>query len=198
VFSFKEGKIMLKFIVSSLLAVAASVSIAAVEVAGIKFEDTVSANGQELTLNGAGVRSRFMVKVYAAGLYVSQKSSNGKAIVEAKTARRVQMVMLRDLSADQLADALKDGIDNNASQAELDAIKAEIESLLNIMRGMKEAKKTQVIALDFSADGKTTVSVNGTARGNVASEPLQRALLKIWLGDKPIQNDLKSAMLGQS
>jgi Chalcone isomerase-like len=189
---------MLKIIVSTLVALAAGASFAAVEVAGVKFEDTVSASGQELTLNGAGVRSRFMVKVYAAGLYVSQKTSSGKAIVDAKTARRIQMVMLRDLGADQLADALKDGIDNNASQAELDAIKAEIDSLLNIMRAMKEAKKGQVIALDFAADGKTTVSVNGTARGNVASEPLQRALLKIWLGDKPIQNDLKSAMLGQS
>jgi hypothetical protein len=189
---------MLKLFAGALLSLVATAALASVEVAGIKFEDKVSAGGQELVLNGAGVRTRFVVKVYAAGLYVSQKSSNAKAIVDAKTARRVQMVMLRDLSADQLADALKDGIDNNASQAELDAIKAEVESLLNIMRGMKEAKKTQVIALDFSADGKTTVSVNGAARGNVASEPLQRALLKIWLGEKPIQNDLKSAMLGQS
>jgi hypothetical protein len=189
---------MFKLIVSIMVAMAAGLSFAAVEVSGVKFEDTVSVGGQELVLNGAGVRSRFMVKVYAAGLYVSQKSSNAKALVEAKTARRVQMVMLRDLGADQLADALKDGIDNNATQSELDAIKSEIDQLLNIMRAMKEAKKGQAIALDFAADGKTTVSVNGAARGNVASEPLQRALLKIWLGDKPIQNDLKSAMLGQS
>jgi Chalcone isomerase-like len=189
---------VLKFFTGVLLSLVASAAIAAVDVAGIKFEDKVSAGGQELALNGAGVRSRFMVKVYAAGLYVSQKSSNAKAIVDAKTARRIQMVMLRDLGADQLADALKDGIDNNATQAELDAIKSEIDQLLNIMRALKEAKKGQVIALDFAADGKTTVSVNGAGSGIVASEPLQRALLKIWLGDKPIQNDLKSAMLGQS
>jgi hypothetical protein len=189
---------MLNIIVFVFATLVATASIASVEVAGVKFENTVSAGGQELVLNGAGVRSRFVVKVYAAGLYVSQKSSNAKSIVEAKTARRIQMVMLRDLTADQLADALKDGIDNNASQAELDAIKGEIDALLNVMRAMKEAKKGQTVALDFSADGKTTVSVNGAARGNVASEPLQRALLKIWLGDKPIQNDLKSSLLGQS
>ncbi len=188
---------MLKFIASTLLSLVATATFASVEVAGVKFEDKVNASGQELVLNGAGVRTKVFIKIYAAGLYVSQKSSNAKSIVDAKTARRVQMVMLRDLTADQLADALKDGIDNNASQAELDAIKAEIESLLNIMRAMKEAKKGQVVALDFSVDGKTTVSVNGAARGNVASEPLQRALLKIWLGDKPIQNDLKAGMLGQ-
>lgn len=187
---------MLKFAIGVIAAVCASAALASVEVAGVKFDDKISAGGQELVLNGAGVRSKLFIKLYAAGLYVTQKSSNAKTVVDAKTARRVQMVMLRDLTADQLADALKDGIDNNASQAELDAIKTEVDQLLGIMRAMKEAKTKQIVALDFSADGKTTVSVNGAARGSVASEPLQRALLKIWLGDKPIQNDLKSAMLG--
>jgi long-chain acyl-CoA synthetase len=149
-------------------------------------------------LNGGGVRSRFVVKVYAAGLYTVQKSSNGQTIINAKTPRRIQLSMLRDLSADQLADALKDGIDNNATQTELDSLKAEIESLLGVMRGMKEVKTGQAIALDFTADGKTTVSVNGAVRGSVGSEGLQKALLKIWLGDKPIQNDLKRGLLGAS
>ncbi len=184
------------FFVSAAIALSFP-AFAAVEVAGVKFEDQASVAGQELVLNGAGVRTRVFIKVYAAGLYGAQKSSNAATIIGAKTHRRMQLSMLRDVGADQFTDALKDGIDNNTPQAELDAIKGETEQLLNIMRGLKEAKSGQVIALDFSADGKTTVSVNGAARGSVASEPLQRALLKIWLGEKPIQNDLKRALLGQ-
>jgi long-chain acyl-CoA synthetase len=186
---------MKKVLVGLVLAWVSAVALAA-DFGGVKFDEKVSVGGQELVLNGGGVRSRFVVKVYAAGLYTAQKSSNAQAIINAKTPRRIQLHMLRDLSADQLADALKDGIDNNASQAELDSLKAEIESLLSVMRGLKEAKTGQAIALDFTADGKTTVSVNGTARGSVSSEGLQRALLKIWLGDKPIQNDLKRGLLG--
>jgi hypothetical protein len=169
---------------------------AAVEVAGVKFEDQVNVAGQDLTLNGAGMRTRFVVKVYAAGLYLQQKASNGNSIAASKATRRMQIVMLRDVGADQFADALKDGIDNNTPQADLDAIKAEIDQLLTIMRSLKEAKTGQTITLDFTPDGKTAVSVNGQAKGSVTNEPLQRALLKIWLGDKPIQNDLKRALLG--
>jgi long-chain acyl-CoA synthetase len=186
---------MKKFL-TVFLATCASSFVFAADFGGVKFDEKITVGGQELTLNGGGVRSRFVVKVYAAALYTAQKSSNAQTIINAKTPRRMQLSMLRDLSADQLADALKDGIDNNATQAELDSLKAEIDSLLGIMRGLKEAKSGQNIQLDFGADGKTTVSVNGAARGSVASEGLQKALLKIWLGDKPIQGDLKRGLLG--
>src|SRR5882672_8064195 len=47
-----------------------------VEVAGVKFEPTVQLDGATLLLNGAGVRTRAIFKVYAAGLYVPQKSTD--------------------------------------------------------------------------------------------------------------------------
>ncbi len=188
---------MLKTVFAAAVSVGLSFA-SAMDVGGVKFEDKVSVGGQELVLNGGGVRSRFMVKVYAAGLYLPAKSGNAQTVVAASGNRRLQLSMLRDLSSDQLADALKEGIDNNSTQAELDAIKAEVEQLLGVMRALKEAKSGQNITLDFMADGKTTVSVNGAARGAVGNAALQRALLKIWLGDKPIQNDLKRGLLGQS
>jgi hypothetical protein len=179
-----------------LFAIASSLSCAA-EFGGVKFDEKVSSGGQEMVLNGGGVRTRVFVKVYAAALYTAQKTSNAQSIINAKSGRRMQLTMLRDLTSDQLADALKDGIDNNATQPELDAIKAETEQLLGMLRAMKEVKTGQTVVLDFNADGKTNVLLNGASRGSVAGEGLQKALLKIWLGDKPIQNDLKRGLLGQ-
>lgn len=40
---------------------------AAIDVNGIKFEDTNKVGGKELTLNGAGMRTKLVIKVYAAG-----------------------------------------------------------------------------------------------------------------------------------
>jgi long-chain acyl-CoA synthetase len=54
-----------------------------------------------------------------------------------------------------------------------------------------------VITLDF-ADESTRIAQDGAARGSIAGEPFNRALLRIWLGDKPVQADLKKAMLGGS
>jgi hypothetical protein len=189
-------KRFIQSLVTGVLSICAAALVHAADFGGVKFEEKATVGGQELVLNGGGVRSRFMVKVYAAGLYAPQKASNANAIITNKGARRVHIAMLRDVPAEQFADALKDGIDNNTPQAELDAMKGEIDQLLGVMRSLKEAKSGQAITLDFLPDGKTTVSVNGAAKGSVGTEPLQRALLKIWLGDKPIQNDLKRGLLG--
>ena len=33
-------------------------------------------------------------------------------------------------------------------------------------------------------------------KGTIPGEPFNRALMKVWLGDHPVQSDLKKAMLG--
>jgi hypothetical protein len=39
--------------------------------------------------------------------------------------------------------------------------------------------------------------VNGAPRGKpIAGEDFYRALLRIWIGDNPVQDDLKKALLG--
>lgn len=43
----------------------------------------------------------------------------------------------------------------------------------------------------------TQVWINGTLKGSVAGEDFSQALLKIWLGKKPADADLKEAMLGK-
>ncbi len=60
---------------------------------------------------------------------------------------------------------------------------------------LKEVKEKDVITLDY-VDGGTKMAVNGVAKGTMPGEPFNRALTKIWLGEKPVQADLKKAMLG--
>ena len=51
------------------------------------------------------------------------------------------------------------------------------------------------LAFDF-VDGGTRVSLNGQAKGTIAGDAFNKALLNAWIGDKPVQDDLKKAMLG--
>ncbi len=81
---------------AALAALALAVPALAREVAGVQFPDAVSAGGQELRLNGAGVRTKLFVKVYAGGLYVAQPSGDAEAIVAADAPKRVRVVFLRD------------------------------------------------------------------------------------------------------
>ncbi|MBI5784258.1 MAG: chalcone isomerase family protein [Rhodocyclales bacterium] len=167
----------------------------AVEVGGVRIDEQAKVGTTDLLLNGAGIRTRIFFKVYVGALYLPKKTNLAVAVIESKEPRRVVLHMLRDLSADQLFGALMDGLKNNHGEAELAKLKPDTDQFENLMRGIGNARTGDVIGIDFSADG-IAVAFNGQARGNVASEAFGRALLKVWLGDKPADGDLKRAMLG--
>jgi long-chain acyl-CoA synthetase len=166
----------------------------AAEVGGVKLDDRASVGGQELVLNGAGIRTRAIFKVYVGSLYVPAKSATLPAVL-AKGPRRVQLNLLRNLSADQLVDALIDGLKDNTSEAEFASIKPQADQLVTIMKSFGEVKEGTVVTLDF-VDGETRIAQNGQGKGAIAGEPFNQALMRIWLGEKPVQADLKKAMLG--
>jgi long-chain acyl-CoA synthetase len=108
------------------------------------------------------------------------------------------MNFLRDLSVNQLVGGLVGGLNANNTPAELAAVRAPTEELLHIMKRFQdvEMKEGDVLTLDF-IDGVTTVALNGQAGGAVSGEAFNRALTRIWLGDKPAHPALKKAMLGE-
>jgi long-chain acyl-CoA synthetase len=166
----------------------------AAEVGGVKLEDKITLGGKELVLNGAGIRTRAVFKVYVASLYVPAKSKDAAGVLAAGP-RRIQMNLLRNLSADQLVDALVDGLTANNPPAEMAALKPQTDELVRIMKGFGEVKEGNVVTLDF-IDGATRIGFNGEPKGSIGGEPFNKALTRIWLGDKPVQDDLKKAMLG--
>jgi hypothetical protein len=187
-------------LIFALIAAALPLAAPAAEVAGVKLEDQarLAPNGPELVLNGAGVRTRFFVKVYAAGLYVTEKKTSATELLALGGPKRFAMVMLRDVTAAQLSDALNDGFKANNSPADQERYKAQLGELLAIMNALGGAKKGEVVALDYLSDAGTRVQLNGEARGKpIADEGFYRALLKVWLGDNPVDGDLKKGLLGQ-
>ena len=166
----------------------------ATEVGGVALADKTPIAGQELVLNGAGVRTRVIIKVYVASLYLPQKAGDLQGVL-AKSPRRIQLNLLRTLSADQLAEALNDGLAEANAAANLAAVKPQADQLLAIMKAFKEVKEKDVVTLDF-VDGATKVNWNGEVKGTIPGAAFSRALTKIWLGDKPVQADLKKALFG--
>jgi len=172
----------------------ASLPVLAADVGGVKLEDKVSLGGHELMLNGAGIRTKFMFKVYVGSLYVPAKASS-TAAVYAKAPRRVQLNMLRDVTSDQMQEALVDGIKQGNAAADAAAVKAETDQLTSIIQSLGPLKEGNVLTFDF-VDGATKVSLNGAAKGSIPGEAFNKALFNAWLGDNSVQPDLKKAMLG--
>jgi hypothetical protein len=178
-----------------VLLMALALPAAAAEVAGVKIEDRTRVAGAELALQGAGLRKRVFFKVYAIGLYVADRAADP---VQQPGAKRVAIHMLRDVGAETFSKALVDGMRPNHDAAAMQQFEPRIAQLTAIMAGMKEAKKGMAIALDWVPGTGTRVTIEGKPAGEpIAGEDFYQALLRIWLGEKPVQADLKKALLGQ-
>jgi hypothetical protein len=180
-----------------ILALALAAPAFAIEAGGIKFDDSIRLETQNLVANGAGVRSRFVFDVYAIALYLPTKLGSYDAIKGNNGAKRIAIHTLRDLSAQQFVDALSTGMQANSSEAELTALKPAMQQFADTLLSIKEVRKGTPISIDYAPQSGTRISVGGQPRGkDIAGEPLYDALLKIWLGDKPVQGDLKNKLLG--
>jgi long-chain acyl-CoA synthetase len=168
----------------------------AAEMAGVSLADEIWVGGQALVLNGAGVGSKLFFKIYVGSLYVPQKVGDIDGVLE-KGPRRIQMNFLRDLTVNQLVGALVGGLNANNSPSEMAEVRAPTDELLRIMKrfGDVDVKERDVLTLDF-VDGVTRVMLNGQVGGVIPGEAFNRALTRIWLGDKPAHRALKKAMLG--
>lgn len=178
------------------LAMCASASFAA-DVAGVTLEPSVQLSGTPLELNGAGLRKKVFFKVYVMGLYVPRRTSDASELIAEPGPKRVAIHMLRDVGADTFTDALREGIRDNHTEAEAAALEPRVKQLAAVMSAVGEAKDGMNISLDWIPGSGTAIVVNGTARGApIAGEDFYRALLRIWLGEHPVQDDLKKAVLG--
>ena len=171
---------------------------AAADVSGVRVPDSATIAGQELRLNGAGLRQRAFFKVYVAALYLPAKQSAPAQVISGPGPKRISMTLMRDITAQQLIDALSNGVRDNHTPAEVEKLKPRIETLNRVMTGIGNAKSGSVIALDFVPASGTHVLLNGTPQGApIAGDDFYQALLKVWIGDDPADSGLKKALLGE-
>jgi hypothetical protein len=178
-----------------LLALAAAVPAEARKAGGVEFPDTIEVGGSKLTLNGAGVRKRFVIQVYAGGLYLAERSGDAEAVVSTDQPKRVRMVFLREVTKRQILDAYRDGFRANSGGPKLDALLqklSEIEPAIPDMRKGGEMFVTYV-----PGQGTTVAAAGGGKPVTVEGKDFADALFRNWLGPKPADADLKKALLGR-
>lgn len=177
----------------------ACVSHASQLVAGVKFEDRVELAGQPLVLNGAGLRVKLIVKVYAVALYLPGRDRAVRSVLTQAGPKSVHIVMLRDVRAADLSEALIKGMVSNLSPKELMALQSRLDELHNSLMAAGDAKKGDRIELDFLPGSGSHITLNDKPLGkDIPGEDFYQGLLKIWLGDNVSDNGLKSDLLGAS
>lgn len=172
---------------------------AAVDVNGYKFDDTSKVAGKELKLNGAGMRTKIIIKVYAAGLYLTEKKSTMAEIAGLDGPRRVTLIMARDVSSDSFGGAFMEGLKDNTTAAERSAIAMQVNKFGEMFALVPGLKKGDVLHIDWVPGVGTTCEINGKKLGETVPDvAFYNAILRIWLGDDPVDRSLKPALLGKN
>jgi hypothetical protein len=184
------------FTLATLLPMAATAQ-SVVELAGVKYPPTQAVSGQTLRLNGAGIRYRFVVKVYTAGLYLQGKAATPEAVVSAPGPKRLHVVMLRDIDANELGKLFTRGMQDNVSRDDFAKSIAGTLRMADIFQAQKKLAAGDNFSVDWVPGRGTTVLVNGQPQGEPIKEPeFFNALMMIWLGPRPADVALKDALLG--
>ena len=170
-----------------------------VELSGVKYAPTVQLAGSMLQLNGAGIRYKFIIKVYTAGLYLGAKAATPEAVLASPGPKRMHVVMLREIDGNELGKLFTRGMQDNAPKEEFSKFIPGMLQMADIFSTRRKLSSGDNFSVDYVPGTGTQVLVNGKATGEVIKEPeFFNALMRIWLGPNPADRALKDALLGQA
>ncbi len=175
-----------------LLIAASACPLDAATLAGVTLPDTVQVGSTTLVLNGLGVRKKFVVKVYVAGLYLKQKSSDANAILKDDAPKRIVLHFVHDVSQSQLADGFSEAFEKNTPDAGK-TMKADLDRFLGAMEAMKEGEES---SFTYVPGTGTVIAFRGKDKLTIPNPAFGRVLFSVWLGPKPPNADLKTGILG--
>jgi len=169
------------------------------EVAGVKFANTLQVGNARLQINGAGVRYKVVFKVYAAALYLTDKAATPEAVLASPGPRHLQIVMLREIDANELGRLFTKGMEQNAPREEFSKSIAGIMRMSDIFSSRKKLMPGESFAVEWVPGTGTVILVNGKPAAEPIREPeFYAALMKIWFGPSPADAQLKEALLGRA
>ena len=196
---YKVPRLSLRRLIATSVSMVLASSVFALDVAGVKVDERAKLAGQDLVLNGAGIRyaAAGFVRVYVAALYLPQKKNTSSDIGALKGPRHMQLTLLREINSNDFSKALLAGMRANLSAAEQQRHFDSLLKLGSIFGQIPSLKKGESITIDSIPGTGSMILVNGKRVGEVfQDETFFQALIQIWIGPKPIDDSLKPVLLG--
>lgn len=171
---------------------------AVVDMAGVKFEDSIDQRGNKLVLNGAGVRYKAIFKVYSAGLYLPKKTSSPEEALSMAGHKRISITMLRDIDSNELGKLFTRGVEDNAPKTEMSKLIPGLIRMGQIFSDQKKLVAGDSFTFEWVPGTGGVLTVKGMPQGEAFKEhEFFTALLRIWLGPSPADYKLKEALLSK-
>jgi hypothetical protein len=154
----------------------------------------------DTSLLGVALRTKTIarVKVYAIGLYVADSAIAGplkgkagtpelyRELVNGDFKKKVVMKFLRDVSTEQIRDAFRDSLKGAGSKTEM------------WLAYFNEIRSGQECVIGWTPGAGLETKVAGVDKPAMNDKAFAAAVFGIWLGDKPIQEEVKRDLVGRA
>ena len=163
---------------------------------GVRFPAKIG----DMSLLGVGLRTKTIlkVKVYAIALYVADAALAGPLkgksapalaheLVWGDFPKEIHLHLVRDVSASQMQEAIREALEH--------ADKARVDTFVSYFGDIKTGEE---YVLRWAPGGILETIAKGTPRPPIADKNFAAAVFGIWLGDDPIQDDIKRDLMARA
>jgi len=165
-------------------------------VGGVTMPAKLMVGQTALHLNGAGVREKFWIDMYACGLYVKKTTDNTQPIINDDEHIAIKIQIISSLiTSKKMIDAVDEGFNKSAGK-----ITPELQEKINAFEAVfskEEIKKGDIYDIVYVPEKGTIIFKNGKIMPIITGLEFKKALLGIWFGEDPADEDLKNEMLGK-
>ncbi|MCB0502758.1 MAG: chalcone isomerase family protein [Bacteroidetes bacterium] len=155
----------------------------------------LSYDNQSLSLNGGGIRTKLIFKLYTAGLYLQSKSSDGAAILKADQPMAIRMVITSNkINSNNMSEAIEEGF-SKSTNGNPAPIQSKIDELVKTF-SKDPIEVGNIFDLVYVPGEGVKSYKNGQLKTTIKGLDFKQALFGIWLSDNPVQSGLKNNLLG--
>jgi hypothetical protein len=184
---------MRKMIAGLLLSSCLASGAGAATLAGVTLQDTYPVEGQNLKMNGIGLRTLYLVHVYVAALYTAAPSHSAEEILKSTTPKVIRMQFVHSGSKADVEKEYRAGEKNNCGDGSCD--KADAADFERLVAAAPAVAVGDTSTFVFTNTG-VTVLANDKPIAVIHNKDLAYHLLEGFIGAHPPSEDLKAHLLG--
>ncbi len=163
---------------------------------GQRFEDTVVLSDRTLRLNGLGLRGVAWVKAFVSGLYLAAPTQDAGQALAMQGPKRLRMKVILEAPSQEYSKAFAKGVKRNEPEKVQVALAPRLTDFVALINSMGTIRQGDVIDMDYVPGAGTQLRLNGKAVGPAfEGEDFYRALLKIYIGERPADLKMKEGLL---
>ncbi len=182
---------MRKLFIAGLLLLVSIIS--ALEIGGKDLPDSLKIGEKVLQLNGAGIRKKMVINVYACGLYLMENQTDAQSIIDSDKPMAIRMHFIyKKVSSKKLIKAWNEGFSNSNADKTHPAEIKEFNSYFS-----QNALRDDVYEIIYEPETGTSVYINAKPAGTIKGLDFKKAVFSIWLGDHTALPKLKDKLLGE-